>query len=571
MRKGICTPAAAEWFTGGHGWAVLALIAGGSTTSLLGDNGPLLRATFSQPGAMVRDAAGNLYIADTGHHRIRKIGAGGSITTVVGDGTKGFAGDGGPAISAQLDSPVGVAIDAANNLYIGDTGNHRIRIVDTAGNIATIAGTGTRGRSADGASAVRAQLDTPTWLAVDRYGVVYVSETGGNAVRVITASGELGTIAGTGGRGYAGNGGAAMLATLDSPQGIVLDAAGNLYIADAGNGRIRHVPATSGYGPSIISTIPNNTAAIWRAARGLAIDTQGSLFVADAVDARVSRIDPPRRRIGEGGDERQAFDAEVGPGLRQTLDAPTGIALDAAGNVYVADAGNGRIRRLTPASDAPAAISDPLSEAPLSILNAASLQPGDIAPGELISIFGAGLGPSDGISAQEATVELGSTQVLFNGRPAPLFYASQSQINLQVPYSLGGARPCDVQVVNGGVLKARTAAAVSDSAPAIFTVAGGTGQAAALNEDGSANSPENPADRGSVVALFATGEGQTNPSAVEGQPAGFPTLMPILPVMIKIGSYAAEILYAGAAPGFSGLLQIDARVPAGFAAPGSWL
>jgi sugar lactone lactonase YvrE len=482
----------------------------------LGDGGPLLDVQFATPGGIVRDGDGNLYIADTGHHRIRKINATGGILTVAGNGIRGFAGDGGSAILARLDTPVGVAVDRTGNLYIGDSGNHRIRRIDTGGIISTLAGSDVRGHSPDGIPAVRAQLDTPTWLAIDGEGAVYFSETGAHTVRKVAATGILGTVAGTGLRGFKGDGGAAISANLDSPQGIALDSAGNLYIADAGNRRIRYVPALNPAGPSSITTVPDAGAAIWRSLRGLAVDARGSIFAADADDHRVFRIDPAGNVLTIAGTGAADFTAESGAGLSQALTMPTGVALDNTGNVYLADAGNRRIRKLTPSLDS---IETPLPVEPrIAVVSAASLQPTSIAPGELVSIFGAALGPATGISAAQPTVEIGGTQVLFNGRLAPMFYAGQNQLNVQVPYSLGDARTCNVRVLVNGVLKARTTVNVVDTSPSIFTTSGGAGQAAALNEDGSLNSQSNPAERGSIVVFFATGEGETNP---RGRGPGF--------------------------------------------------
>jgi uncharacterized protein (TIGR03437 family) len=383
---------------------------------------------------------------------------------------------------------------------------------------------------------------------------------------VLAVTGQLGTLAGNGTRGFSGDGGDATLATLDTPRGLAVDSSGNVYVADSGNRRIRYVTAPSASGPSIISTIPEPNAAIWRNLAGLAVDAQGSVYAADATDQRVFRMDPPGSILTIAGNGAEGFSGEAGPGLSETLDTPAGIVLDNTGNAYLADSNNGRIRMLTPASGA--LQTGPAAGPGLTLVNAASLQPGSIAPGELISIFGPGLGPAAGVTATQPSLQLGGTQVFFNGRQAPLTYVGLNQIDVQAPYSLGEVRPCVVQVVVNGVIQAQTQAQVADSAPAIFTVGGGSGQAAVLNEDGSYNSVDNPASRGSVVVLFATGEGQTAPAGIEGQPAGSPAPAPVLPVSLTIGGYRADLLYAAEAPGFAGLLQVNARVPAGFAPPG---
>ena len=158
---------------------------------------------------MALDAAGNLYIADTGNNRIRKVDSAGTISTIAGTGERGFGGDGGPAGGAQLDWPYGVATDAAGNLYITDTQNDRIRKVDSAGTISTIAGTGERGFGGDGGPAVQAQLQSPNGVALDGAGNLYIADTRNNRIRKVDSAGTISTIAGTGERGFGGDGGPA--------------------------------------------------------------------------------------------------------------------------------------------------------------------------------------------------------------------------------------------------------------------------------------------------------------------------------------------------------------------------
>jgi sugar lactone lactonase YvrE len=204
------------------------------------------------PSAIVFDSAGNLYVAETGNHVVRKVDTNGNLTTIAGTGTQGFSGDTGPATSATLDSPQGLALDPANNLYIADTHNHRIRRLDlTTGLITTIAGS-TSGFSGDGAPALSAQLNLPTALAFDASGSLYFADTANHRIRRIDAStGLITTIAGTGTQGYSGDGAAALSAAIDSPTGIAIDPSGNLYLADTHNHRIRKITSSTG----LISTI----------------------------------------------------------------------------------------------------------------------------------------------------------------------------------------------------------------------------------------------------------------------------------------------------------------------------
>lgn len=201
------------------------------------------------------------------------------------------------------------------------------------------------------------------------------------------------------------------------------------------------------------------------------------------------------------------------------------------------------------------------------VLNAASLLSGPVAPGEIVTLIGSGIGPALSLqpasSASSAT--LGGASVLFDGRPAPLLFASQNQINAVVPYEVAGQENTQVSVTKGGELVAGFPVSVASAVPAIFTLdASGTGPGAILNQDTTVNSASNPASRGSVVVLFATGAGQTDPPGEDGQTASEILAYSALPVLVQIGGMQAEVLYAGGAPGLiAGVLQINCRVPEG--------
>src|SRR5277367_5421354 len=207
------------------------------------------------PSAIVFDSAGNLYFAESRHHLIRKLDTLGNITTIAGTGTQGFSGDAGPAIAATLDSPQGLALDTANNLYIADTHNHRIRELNlTTGTIITIAGN-TPGFSGDTGPATSAQLNLPTALALDATANLYIADTGNHRIRKLSLTTSIiTTIAGTGTQGFSGDNGPATLAAIDSPTGLAVDIAGNLYLADTHNNRIREITASTG----TITTIAGN-------------------------------------------------------------------------------------------------------------------------------------------------------------------------------------------------------------------------------------------------------------------------------------------------------------------------
>jgi sugar lactone lactonase YvrE len=308
------------------------------------------------PSALVFDAAGNLYFAETGNHVIRKVDTTGNISTVAGTGTQGFSGDTGPGSSAMLDSPQGLALDFANNLYIADTHNHRIRKLNlTTGSITTIAGT-TPGFSGDGASALIAQLNLPTALAIDSSGNLYVADTGNHRVRkIIAATGIITTIAGSGTQGYSGDSGPALSASIDSPTGIVLDPLGNLYLADTHNHRIRKITASNGIITTIAGTglpgfsgdtAPATTATL-ALPHGLTSDSTGNLYLADTANHRIRRIDAVTGIITTiVGNGTQAFAGDNGPPTAASLDSPTATSLSPSSNLTLSDTGNQRIRQL---------------------------------------------------------------------------------------------------------------------------------------------------------------------------------------------------------------------------------
>ena len=221
---------------------VISTIAGTGIASFSGDSGLATLATLITPRSMALDAAGNIYIADFGNNRIRLVTKStGVISTIAGDGTASFSGDGGQATSATLSGPTGVALDAAGNVYIADNENHRIRLViNSTGVISTIGGTGLGGFSGDGGQATSAKLNYPFSIALDATGNVYIGDFSNQRIRLITKStSAISTIAGTGTQSFSGDGRQATSATLNQPSGVALDTVGNLYVVDCGNQRIR--------------------------------------------------------------------------------------------------------------------------------------------------------------------------------------------------------------------------------------------------------------------------------------------------------------------------------------------
>jgi len=338
---------------------LLGVVGGQNQTGYSGDGGPATLATFYLSsyigrGGLALDAVGNVYVADWGNHRVRKIDASGTVTTVAGYGTRGYAGDGGPATNAFLAFPTGLAIDAAGNLYIADSWNRSIRKVGINGALTTVAGNGVLGFSGDGGPALLASMGDPFSVAVDNAGNIYVADSENGRVRKVNAYGVISTIAGNGLFMFSGDNGPATRANLNRPAGVGTDAAGNVYIADMLNNRIRRI-ATDGS----ITTVAGNgvlgfsgdggpatTASLAWPEGSLAIDNSGNLYIADTGNNRIRRVSPDGTMTTFAGRGLAGFSGDGGPVTNATFNEPAGLALDAAGNLYIVDRSNSRVRRV---------------------------------------------------------------------------------------------------------------------------------------------------------------------------------------------------------------------------------
>lgn len=515
-----------------------------------GDGGAATKASLNSPSGMTFDSSGNLYIADTDNYEIRKV-TGGTISTAAGQNSKGagFSGDLGAATSAQLWNPSGVAVDAAGNIYIADAFNNVVRVVCetqtpiactnnafiggvvwAAGDINIFAGnnptttgaTPTSGYQGDGGLATGALLNNPTAVLLDAQGDLYISDSGNSAIRKVSgATSRITTVAGdgTGIAGYSGDGGPATQAKLNNPMGIALDSSGNLYIADDKNCLIRMVSATTG----IITTIAGT---------------------------------PPVM-----GQVNCGYSGNDGPATSAQLNFPAGVAVN-GGKVYIADYANNAVRLLTPAAQAPQ-IGDG------GVVNGASYT-APVAPGSIAAVFGSFF--LEAPSADKDVPLVTSMETLsfdFGGTQAPLYFVSDGQVNIQVPWELAGKSTASLAATLNGAAGAAQTVKLADFAPAIFsTNAQGTGQGAIQDSSYHLVDSSNPATAGTTtVLIYCTGLGAvTNRPATGSASPSSPLAETTTTPAVTIGGVPATPSFNGLAPDYVGLYQVNVLVPAGVAA-----
>lgn len=329
----------------------------------IGDGNPaqqaaLILQSFGQ--RIFVDWAGMVYIADTGHHRIRRIDTNGTITTIAGTGTPAFSGDGGAATNAELNSPQGVFVTMDGSVYVADTNNRRIRKVDTAGFIQTVAGSNNFGGTGDGGPATDGVLNGPKDVAVDALGNVYIADGFGHRVRRVDPAGTITTFAGTGSGSFSGDGGPASTASLNQPAAVALDAAGNVYIADTRNNRIRMVDASgniataAGNGSNFgsfgeVGDFGPATDAVVSSPGGVFVDTDGNLYIGDSSNQRVRKVDAATGVITTvAGTGSFGTAGDGGPATQASMGRPHGVTFDETGNLLIADSDNNRVRVVVP-------------------------------------------------------------------------------------------------------------------------------------------------------------------------------------------------------------------------------
>jgi sugar lactone lactonase YvrE len=324
-------------------------IAGGS----VGDGGAARSAILRNPLGVVVDGSGNLFIADTRNHRIRKVAPDGTISTVAGTGTAGFSGDGGVATSARLNMPKSVEADGAGNLYIADSSNHRIRRVSGDGKITTIAGTGSADFSGDGGAATLAKLYTPRGIAVDESGNLFFADFDNARIRKVATDGTISTVAGTGTLGFSGDGGPATSAELHWPIGVAVDGAGDLFFTDTYNNRVRKVTVSgtittvAGTGGGAFSGDggPATSAELYWPV-GVAVDAAGNLFIADSGHQCVRMVATNGTITTMAGGGLAGYIGDGGAATLASLSWPYGMAVDGAGNLLITERESNRIRRV---------------------------------------------------------------------------------------------------------------------------------------------------------------------------------------------------------------------------------
>ncbi len=520
---------------------------------------PATSAQLYHPSTVVVDSKGNYYIADYFTYVIRMVSAStGNTGIIAGTGTPGSTGDTDAATSATMFDVHGIAVDSGGNVYFSDTSSCRIRKIDNPLTNATPKINTFFGNTTDPFCGPTAHttLGAPGALAFDSKGNLYVADYANAIVYQITSSGTISPFAGSGTYGNSGDGGPANKASLAYPTALTFDSAGNLYIGDEGNSNIRKVDTSGNISTVVTGVSPT----------GLGIDAAGNFYFVDGSSSTVRKALPGGGVVTIAGNGYAGYGGDKGPGSLAQVSKPAGLAMMADGSILIADTGNQIIRKLV-AVDSTIGVQDSASEVP-----GAYLAPGNISPGELLTLFGSGLGPASLTQgAPDANgkfpTQLAGTSVTFNGIAAPIIYTSSGLVSVVAPYGISGSPNAAIALTYQGKTFTATMP-VTAITPTVFTAnASGTGAAAALNQNGSLNTISTPAKAGGFITLYATGAGYTT-TATDGKVAptncGIACLgTPQQQVAVKIGNQCVIPTYAGDAPALiAGVMQVNAQIPA---------
>jgi len=580
-----------------------------------GDGNPAISATLNGPSSVAFDAKGNMYIADTVNNVIRLVTAStGVISTVAGNNTAGYSGDASQAVSAQINTPYSIAVDSKGNYYFSDFENGVVRMVNTSGIISTFAGSQAAGKvfSGDGGPATSAGMINPTGIAFDSSGNMYISDygtgygtnqVGDDRIREVYAStGNINTIVNASGTvGFKNGSGVALAAQLNGVGQIAVDGNGNLYLADSANNQIRKVVLSTGT-ISLFAGSPTAqfgysgdeglaTDALLNNPIGVAVDSAGNVYICDEFNDVIRMVTPDgyiHTIAGSTAAPTPGYGGDGGPALSALFNEPVSIAVDSSGNLYVCDYGNDIVRKLTPSSGpgkpppAPAISTGGV----ISASDFGALP--SVAPGSWIEIYGTNLASTKrewattDFSGVNAPTSLNNTFVSIGGFSAFVEYISPTQVNVQVPGTVGlGTQPVIVSTPAGNSAAYNVNVNLEEPAlyaPAVFKgifnqqsvqwvgalFPGSTTYV--FPPDSFAGITSQPAQPGDTIVFYGIGFAQV-PGSPPGQtPQTANGLTLAIQPKFYFNGVQAQVTYAGLAPqtattGYIGLYQFNVVVP----------